>query len=116
MKKSIPWLLGSALLFAVGSLTAVGQAASPTDQAISAADTKAEHEALASAYEQEAQMLSAKAEEHRKMVKAYGIPAYKAATFLGPHCESLANYYEQAARENLELAKQHHRLAGQSPK
>lgn len=116
MNRSTPWLLGSIVLLAAGSLPMIGQAAQPTVQAISTADSRSEHEALAAGYEQEAKTLSATAEDHRKMAKAYGAAPYGAMPSLGPHCEDLAKYYEKAARANLELAKLHHQLAAQVSK
>ncbi len=72
---------------------------------IETAKTKADHEALAAHYEQEAKMLKDKAEEHRRMAKAYGALAHKAASTFGQHCEAIASQYEAVATENLALAK-----------
>ena len=111
------FISGAALLL-ISACAPVGTMSHDMDTMIQSATTKADHEALATHYEQEAQALQAKAAEHRRMSQAYaksgGYVATK--TNLPQHCDALASTYEGAARENLELAKQHRQLAEGAPK
>lgn len=113
MSRKIVWLFFfSALLLSVG-VPLVTQSVETTDmeRAIENAKSKADHETLAAHYEQEAKMLNDKAEEHRRMAKAYGALAHKAASTFGQHCEAIASKQEAVAQENLALAKLHRQLA-----
>lgn len=68
------WLsVCGALLLSIG-LPIAGQSVDSKhmEGAIETAKTKADHVALAALYEQEAKMVKDKAEEHRRMAKAYG--------------------------------------------
>ena len=69
-------------------------------------------------YEQEAKAMQDKAVEHRNMAQAYAKSGGYAVTKGNAlqHCNALASTYQQAAGENLELAKQHRQLAEQAPK
>ncbi len=114
MDKKSTWIAGAvcgaALAFGLtlgGYAVADEASSSPMVQKILGAKTKADAEALAAQYEQEAKDLQAKAEEHREMAKAYK------TGYFGPggkfdmarHCSLLAKKYEEAAKEDLELAK-----------
>ncbi len=89
-----------------------GQQAVSMEQQILNAKTKADHEALAAQYEQEAKELEKKAEEHKEMAKAYSRnPALEAKHGLVTHCNRLAEKYAEAAKEDIALAKLHHQLA-----
>jgi hypothetical protein len=88
------------------------------DQMIETAKTQADHEALATHYEQEAKMLQKKAEEHRHMARVYGVLPYgapKSAINFAQHCNAVASQLEAAAEENLELAKMHRQIAAEAP-
>jgi radical SAM superfamily enzyme len=78
-------------------------------QAVQTAKTASEHEALARHYEDAAKDMRAKANEHKKML-AY----YEARKDLINHCQGLIRIYEQAANENLSMAKSHHELAAEA--
>jgi hypothetical protein len=79
---------------------------------ISNAKTKADHEALAASYEEEAKTLAAKAEEHRDMAKAYSKFGHMTEKHnFVKHCEALAEKYSNAAKEDPALAKLHRGLA-----
>ena len=122
MNKRSSWLMGAicgaALAFglslggyAVGSDEAPS---SPMVQKILGAKSKADQEALAAQYEQEARELQAKAQEHREMARAYDKAGYfgPGGKFdLARHCNNLAKKYEDAAKESLALAKLHRGLA-----
>ena len=107
---------GTLLLF---SACTVGKMTHNMDTMIQSATTKADHVALATHYEQEAKAMQDKAAEHRSMAQAYAKSGGYAVTAKGnalQHCDALASTYQQAANENLELAKQHRQLAEQAPK
>ncbi|HSE67403.1 MAG TPA: hypothetical protein VLB12_10465 [Gemmatimonadales bacterium] len=109
------FIAGTLLLF---SACAVGRMTHDMDSRIQSATTKADHVALATHYEQEAQTMQDKAAEHRNMAQAYAKSGGYAVTKGNAlqHCNALASTYQQAAGENLELAKQHRQLAEQAPK
>jgi DNA mismatch repair ATPase MutL len=89
-----------------------GQESPALEQKIAGAQTRADHESIAASYEQEANALQAKADEHRQMVKAYGAFGFlKEKHNLVQHCDSLVKKYQDAARENLALAKIHREIA-----
>jgi dihydroxyacid dehydratase/phosphogluconate dehydratase len=111
-------LISGAVLLLVSACAQVGKMTHDMDTMIQKATTKADHEALATHYEQEAKALQAKAADHRSMGQAYAKSGGYAVTKgnLLQHCESLASTYERAAGGNLELAKQHRQLAEGAPK
>ncbi len=82
------------------------------EQKIIEAKSKADHEALATQYEKEAAELQAKAQDHKEMAKAYGkIGFLEGKHDLVRHCNNLVQKYDDAAKENLALAKVHRSLA-----
>lgn len=119
MNKKSSWLMGAicSVVLAFG-LSVSGYAASAElapsssmEQNILAAKSKADHEALAAQYENEAKELQAKADEHKKMLKAYAGTHWTEKHDMGRHCKNLIQKYEDAAKENLALAKLHRSLA-----
>ena len=104
-----------AVLALVGACTPVGKMPHDMTAVIQSATTKADHEALAKHYQDEAKALQAKAAEHQQMEQAYAKMGSKVGTSLAQHCSMLAARYQEAANENLELAKQHRELAAQAP-
>ena len=108
------WFVRGRWVAALAFATAVAGAAvaAPSlEQAVREADTKAEHNSLALRYEEEAEALRKKSEEHRLVTRVYEL----SVVLGGPHCEKLANSYELAAAEAQELAALHRRLARQAP-
>ena len=88
---------------------------SVTPEKIAAAKSKADHEALANSYEQEAKALDARAADHEALAKAYAELAYlKDKPGLIAHCASLVDRYRAAARETRELARAHQELAARA--
>lgn len=84
------------------------------EQRIQNAHTTAEHEAIAAEYERQAQTDKATARTHRDMAKTYKYYAGPRGTNPGAfslHCDNLAKLYEEAADENVELAKLHREAA-----
>lgn len=82
------------------------------EQQVLSAKTRSDQEALASQYEKEAQEDQDKARVHREMAKAYAKVGYlsEKQNLIG-HCNIVAKKYEDAAKENLALAKEHRKLA-----
>ena len=111
-------LISGAALLLISACAPIGKMTHEMDTMIQSATTKADHEALAAHYEQEAKALQAKAADHRRMAQGYAKSGGYAVTKgnLLQHCEALASTYGKAADENLELAKQHRQLAGGAPK
>ena len=111
-------LISGAVLLFVSACAPTGKMAHDMDTMIQSATTKADHEALAMHYEQEAKALQAKAAEHRAMAQAYAKSGafVRTKSNLLQHCDTLASKYREAAEENLELAKQHRQLAGEAPR
>lgn len=83
-------------------------------QAVQNAKTRSEHEALAKHYEDAAKEMQAKAEQHKKMLAEYqarkGLYPKQAGDLI-KHCQGLIRVYEQAAAENLAMAKSHREIA-----
>ena len=83
------------------------------DLAVQNATSKADHEALAEHYEEAAEEMQAKAEEHKKMLSQYESKSYlygRQAEDLKAHCQRLIDVYEKAAQENLNMAKMHRQM------
>ena len=112
-------VLGASAVLAAAILTLGGCAAEGPvkpgglEQKIEAARTRADHEEIASLYEQQAGADKAEGERHRGLARAYGRSwTYKGGhANLARHCENLARTHQQAAEENLALAKAHRQIA-----
>lgn len=120
MKTQVKWLVLS-ILGVLAACSPTGQVSKPSmehpmEQWVASAKTRADHEALAAHYEQEAQMLQQKAEEHRKSAQTYSGSVYggKLGAVAASHCLALARNYQRAAEENLELAKLHRQMAAEA--
>lgn len=86
-------------------------------QAVQNAKTRSDHESLAKHYDDAAKEMQAKAEEHKKMLVQYQAlkKLYsKQAGDLINHCQGLIRIYEQAAAENLSMARSHREIAAES--
>jgi hypothetical protein len=87
----------------------------PMDMSVAVrnAGTKADHEALAEHYEEVAKEMQLKVDEHKRLLSQYEAKSYlygKRALDLKAHCRRLINIYENAAEENLEMAKLHREM------
>jgi hypothetical protein len=85
-------------------------------QAVQSAKTRSDHEALAKHYEDAAKDMQAKAEEHKKLLTQYEARKTlygKEAQSLISHCQGLVRIYEQAAKENLSMARSHREMASE---
>lgn len=119
----------SAKILVLSSVLAIGALLSPISysdedgqslvaNAVANAKTKADHESLASNFENEAAAAKVRISEHRRMSQAYralgqtkGFPA----GFVG-HCDKLIEKEEEVAKDLLELAKLHRQLATEAAK
>jgi hypothetical protein len=85
------------------------------DALISGAKTAADHDALASRYDQQAAAARAKAAEHRSMGQTYksfsGGKGGLGASAMPQHCESLAKSFEEQARMYATMAATERELA-----
>ena len=92
-----------------------GEQPAVLQQKIVNARTKTDHENLAGHYEQEANVLQAKAKEHEQMARSYGWSDYAGANAdFVRHCNLLAGKYRSAAEDNLALARTHQELAAKA--
>ena len=102
--------LACALAVAVASpLAALGEEL-PMDQAIAAAKTPADHEAIAARYDAEASALDAKIKEHSSMSNAYKAWG-KSGHGFEAHCDKLVNALTDARAQYGELGKMHKQMA-----
>jgi len=105
-----------ALLLTVGLVSACAEMnPHPMDMnlAVQNASSKADHEALAKHYEEAAEEMRLKAEEHKKLLSQYQSKSYlygRQAQDFKAHCERLIDVYEKAAEENLSMAKMHRQM------
>ena len=86
-------------------------------RAVQSATTRSDHDALAKHYEDAAKEMRAKAEEHKKMLAQYQAKKNlygKHAQDLMNHCQGLIRIYDQAAAENMAMAKSHRELAAEA--
>ena len=98
-----------------GYALSAGQESSSMVQKIETAKTRADHEALAAFYEQEAKTAQAKAEEHKEMSKSYSKIGHLVEKHnILQHCDRLVKNYQDAAKENLALAKLQRELAAKA--
>jgi D-aminopeptidase len=83
------------------------------EQMVTEAKTPADHEAIATYYDQEAQAAHQKYTEHKKLADFYALtPAIKSkSTTLYFHCGDAAKKYEGIAKDYQAMAKQHRAMA-----
>ena len=121
-----------AIAAAVGLLASCSVTPHPMDMthAIQNARTRSDHEALAKHYEDAAGEFRDKAEDHKKRLDRYEAIAArenplrsrlgerdssysKQAPSLISHCRNLVQLYEQAAAQNMAMAKAHRDIAAE---
>ena len=86
-------------------------------QALQSAKSRSDHESLAKHYEDAAKEMRAKADEHKKLLAQYqkNKDLYrKQAQDLINHCQGLIRVYEQAAADNLSMAKSHREISAEA--
>lgn len=87
---------------------------SSIEQRIEIANSPSDHQAIATEYEKQAAADKAASRMHQGLANKYKYLAGSksfAPGSLSQHCSKLAKLYEQAAAENLELAKMHREAA-----
>jgi len=105
-----------ALLLTVGLVSACAEMnPHPMDMnlAVQNATSKADHEELAKHYEEVAEEMQVKADEHKKLLSQYEAKSYlygRQAEDLKAHCQRLIDVYEKAAEENLHMARMHRQM------
>jgi len=128
MKVNQWWLvLAVTVLFLNGCPAEKPVTSAGLEQKIETARTRADHKEIAAAYEQQANVDMEAMERHRKLARAYeqgwvwaprGADGVSSAgrknRSLMAHCENLTRMYQQAAEENLALAKQHRQMASET--
>lgn len=131
MSRNQRWLvLGTGTFFAAAVLALGGCPAegpvkpSGLEQKIEAARTRADHQEIASIYEQQADVERKAMEWHRNLARSYEPGGVRNEPMVGgvrrgnqsliAHCENLARIYQQAAEENLALAREHRQLAAET--
>jgi hypothetical protein len=128
MKMNRRWLVLSAVVLILGGCAVEGPVRlAGIEQKIEAARTRADHQEIAAVYEQQAEWDRAAAERHRGLARAYeqgwvwnpprvgGVSsARRENQSLIAHCENLARIYQQAAEENIALARTHRQLAAET--
>jgi hypothetical protein len=106
-------MLGALLSVITLGPVALGSAADEKsiEQMITEAKTPADHEAIATYYEKEAQAAHEKHLKHQKMEEFYQKnPALNKSGF-GTHCNLIAANYDKTAKEYEALAKMHREMA-----
>ena len=124
--------LGAGMCFAAAILIfggcANGGPGKPADiaQKIEAARTRADHQEIAVLYEQQAERDRTASERHRGLARAYERGYVAGSPWVGSrstiekenkslvlHCDKLALIYQQAAVENLAMAREHRQMAAE---
>lgn len=107
------------LLSMLGALVACSEMKPhPMDmtQAVQSASTKADHEALAKHYDEAAEDMQAKVDEHKKLLADYQAESYKwgrQGPIFEQHCQTLIKAYENAVTENRAMAEAHRAVAAE---
>ena len=104
------------LFFVIGLMTACAEMnPHPMDMSVAVqnAETKADHEALAKHYDETADQMQVKVDEHKKLLSRYESKAYlygRQAQSFKDHCQWLLNAYEKAVEENRKMAELHRQM------
>jgi len=83
-------------------------------QAVQNAESKADHEALAKHYDEAAEEMQLKVDEHKKLLGQYEAKSYlygRQAEDFKAHCQRLIHVYEQAVDSNRKMAEMHRSMA-----
>ena len=108
--------LAAATLISFHAGAAAPTAGSLDPVTVTAAKTKADHEAIAAAYEAEAVAAEQKAQMHVEMAAKYRDCGTKPPwSAMSSHCSQLKKRYLETAKLNRELAAEHRRIASKLP-
>lgn len=117
MKSKTSFVLVAALgLGLLGSCT-INPHSMDMSQAVQSAKTRSDHENLAKHYEDAAKEMQASVAEHKRRLAQYEANKSlygKQASTLISHCQGLIRVYEQAAKENLDMAQAHREAAAET--
>lgn len=116
MKKTTAGL-AIAVLVGLASSCSINPHRMDMSQAVQSAKSGSDHEALARHYEDAAREMRAKADEHRKLLAQYQAKKdlyRKQSQDLINHCQGLIRVYEQAAADNLVMARSHREIAAET--
>ena len=86
-------------------------------QAIRNAKTPSDHNSLARHYEESARDMQAKVDEHKKMLAEYEAHREyygRLGLNMDSMCRALIHEYGQAAKENMDLANSHRKMAAEA--
>lgn len=120
------WIVAAAILTLAGCAAEGPVKPAGIEQKIEAARTRADHQEIAAVYERQAAGDRAAVERHLGLARVYEegwvwagprvggvISARRGNQNLIAHCESLMRIYQQAADENLALAREHRQVAAE---
>ena len=86
-------------------------------QAVHNAKTRADHEALAKYYEQATKEMQSKLQDHQKMYEQYQAESQyygRQGLDMESMCRGLIHTYEQAVKENMDMAASHRKMAAEA--
>lgn len=87
---------------------------------VETAQTRADHEAVAKLYDEEAAQLDRKAADHRRLASHYhkglGIHQKASSASLAKHCDNLVENYQASAADLREMANLHRAVGKALPK
>ena len=118
MRRVTTLVAAGIVLLAVAALPTIRAGAQPAvvtednlDQMIASANTSADHQAIASFYEQQAADAKKKAELHRNTADTYRKLKVSHPVYMAHMCDGIASMWDKIAAENLKLAKAHEEMA-----
>ena len=121
MKRVTVFLTAGLVLLAAASLPILRAGAQATivdddnlNQSIANAKTPADHEAIATYYDQEAADAEKKAELHRNSAATYRQLKIAKPVYMANMCDGIAKYWDKVAADAKDLAKAHHAMAKQA--
>lgn len=108
--------LATAALFTFNASAATPPVGELDPVTITAAKTKADHEAIAAAYDAEAVVAEKKAKLHEAMMRSYQTPGTKPyMAVMVSHCKALTKQYTEASKLDREMAAEHRKIAATLP-
>ena len=81
------------------------------DQMITSAKTPADHDAIASFYQQQAADAKKKADLHRRIAETYRRLKISKPVYMADMCDGIAAMWDKIAADNSKLAKAHQNMA-----
>jgi uncharacterized membrane protein YccC len=106
------WLAECVMLVSILVQGCSGIRQARIDRMIANANGPADHDAIAAAYEQEAANNKSEASTHLKIAESYDRRPHWRFDY-SKLCRQMAQYYADLARNDAELADEHHKMAQQ---